>query len=129
VITALGVEGVEAIVESAQPAFNGGVIAREAVEIWDDRLVVAATGGIVFQAIEAKEAQVLNGHAIHQELFVGGAGVILFMQRRTETLEDRSLAGPQMGQEELVGGTKAMLQGIHARLGFAFRGRGHRKEG
>jgi hypothetical protein len=129
VIAALGVQCAEAIVERAQAAFDARVIAREAIKVREDRLAGAATSGVVLQAIEAEEAQMLNGDAIHQELFVGSAGVVLFMQRRTETLEDRSLAWPQMGQEELVGGTKAVLQGIHAGLGFAFRGRGHGKKG
>jgi len=129
VIAALSVERAEAVMECAQAAFDAGIIAGEAVEVADDGLAGGSTGSVVFQAIEAEETQVLDGDAIHQELFVGSAGVVLFVQGRAEALEDRSLAGPQMNQEELVGGTEAVLQGIHARLGFAFRGRGHGKKG
>ena len=82
--------------ERAQAAFDARVIAREAIKVREDRLAGAATSGVVLQAIEAEEAQMLNGDAIHQELFVGSAGVVFLVERVTEALQNAALAGPKM---------------------------------
>ena len=120
--------------ENAEPAFDAPVIAGEAVEVRDDgfageRCAAAVTGGDVFQAIEAEQAEMLDHDAIHQQFFVGSAGTVLSVKRRTEALEDITLTAGEASQEEFVSGAKAVFHGIHAGLRFSFRSRGHDKKG
>ena len=126
VILALSIEGSQVIVQSAQTSFEARIIAREAVQVRDDGVVGTSADGIVFEAIEAEESQVLDGDAIHEKIFVGSAGVVFLLQSRAESLQDTALTGAQVSQEEFVGGASTVLQGIQPGLGFAFGSFWHR---
>lgn len=110
--------------ENAELAFKSPVIAGKAVEVGDDGffgegLVAAAAGGEVFEIVEPIEAEVFDGEAIHDQLFLRGLRFVILMQGFLKAREDGAFAAVQVNEEKLVGGTKAVFKGVHARAGFA----------
>lgn len=115
----------EAIVQNSQLFFDSDVISGETVEVRNNGGLVARIGNQVhrirFEAIEAQHAQMLNGHAIHDERLIGCLRRVEFIQRAANLAIGGALARVETGAEDLVGGIEAVREGIQARDGFAVR--------
>ena len=123
-ITALPIEGIEAVLEGAELSADAPVVAREAVEVCDDAFALqgvihADHGGHVLDVVEPEKAEVLNGDLIHEQFLMDGTGLILAVQGGAEVFEDFAFMFGKTGDKQLVRGAQPVLDSIHAGDGLS----------
>jgi hypothetical protein len=119
IVAALEEQSAKTIVQNPELAFNPAVIAREAIEMRDagvgsEWIITALAGSLIFETVQAKEPQMLDGHMIDQQFFRKGNGMVFFVHRLPEFIEDLPFIFGKLGKEQLIRGAQTMLECIAA---------------
>jgi len=99
---------------------DAGIVPGEAVEVGEHRqagaiVVHAGIDCLVFQAIEAILAVEVNGDFVHDDFFDRCLRLVLAEECIAQTFENVAVIGRQAGEEDGIGGFKAVLEGVRGR--------------
>ena len=120
VVTALIIQMTQVIVEDAELAAGGGLVAGEAIYERNDGIAhlggVAGTAiGLVFDAVKAQQAEMFDSDAIHEQLLFFGLGVVGRTEVVAQLLIDGALIAGQSGKKNFIRGAHAVLESVAAR--------------